>query len=135
MIHEEIDHETITNRIRFLTGNGEFKLAGILPYFHGKEMLFELRQIDLLMDFVPLYEFHKCVQRYNGHPKVKTFSCWDQFLTMAFAQLTYRESLRDIQASTRGGNQAVSLGHSLPRLAQYQSGSRLAHLRVGTKRQ
>lgn len=54
-----------------------------------------------LMDFVPRYEFHKCVQRYNGHHKVKTFSCWDQFLTMAFAQLTYRESLRDIQACLR----------------------------------
>jgi len=53
------------------------------------------------MDFVPRYEFHKCVQRYNGHHKVKTFSCWDQFLTMAFAQLTYRESLRDIQACLR----------------------------------
>ena len=55
-----------------------------------------------LMDFVPRYEFHKCVQRYNGQHKVKSFSCWDQFLTMAFAQLTYRESLRDVQACPRG---------------------------------
>jgi len=64
-----------------------------------------------LMDFVPRYEFHKCVQRYNGHHKVKTFSCWDQFLTMAFAQLTYRESLRDIQACLRAaGTKLYHLG-------------------------
>jgi len=63
------------------------------------------------MDFVPRYEFHKCVQRYNGHHKVKTFSCWDQFLTMAFAQLTYRESLRDIQACLRAaGTKLYHLG-------------------------
>jgi hypothetical protein len=54
-----------------------------------------------LMDFVPAYEFRKCVERYNGNYKVKNFSCWDQFLCMAFAQLTYRESLRDIQACLR----------------------------------
>jgi len=51
-----------------------------------------------LMDFLPSYEFRKCVERYDGHFKVQTFSCWEQFLAMAFAQLTYRESLRDIQA-------------------------------------
>jgi len=54
-----------------------------------------------LIDFIPSYEFRKCVARYNGNYKVKSFSCWDQFLTMAFAQLTYRESLRDIEASLR----------------------------------
>ena len=52
-----------------------------------------------LMDFVPIYEFRKCVKRYNGNHKIKTFSCLDQFLCMAFAQLTYRESLRAIEAS------------------------------------
>jgi hypothetical protein len=54
-----------------------------------------------LMDFVPSYEFRQCVERYNGNYKVKSFSCWDQFLCMAFAQLTYRESLRDIEACLR----------------------------------
>ena len=54
-----------------------------------------------LMDFLPPYEFHKCVERYQGHYKVKTFSCWNQFLCLAFAQLTYRESLRDIEACLR----------------------------------
>jgi len=63
------------------------------------------------MDFVPSYEFHKCVRRYHGHYKIKRFSCWDQFLTMAFAQLTYRESLRDIQACLRAaGSKLYHLG-------------------------
>jgi len=53
------------------------------------------------MDFLPIYEFHQCVQRYHGHYKMKSFSCWDQFLCMAFAQLTYRESLRDIETCLR----------------------------------
>ena len=51
-----------------------------------------------VMDFVPMYEFHKCVQRYSGNYKVQSFSCWNQLLCMAFAQLTYRESLRDIES-------------------------------------
>ena len=54
-----------------------------------------------LMDYVPLHEFRRCVKRYCGHHKVKSFSCWDQFLCMAFAQLTFRESLRDIEACLR----------------------------------
>jgi len=54
-----------------------------------------------LMDFLPQYDFSKCVERYHGNYKVKSFSCWEQFLCMAFAQLTYRESLRDIQACLR----------------------------------
>lgn len=54
-----------------------------------------------LMDFIPTYEFQKCVDRHNGSYKVKTFSCWDQYLSMVFAQLTYRESLRDIEACLR----------------------------------
>lgn len=54
-----------------------------------------------LMDFIPAYEFRKCVEQYNGNYKIITFSCWDQYLCMAFAQLTYRESLRDIQACLR----------------------------------
>jgi len=60
-----------------------------------------------LMDFLPVYEFHKCVQRYNGHYKVKRFSCWNQFLCMAFAQLTYRESLRDIEACLRSAQRKL----------------------------
>ena len=54
-----------------------------------------------LMDFLPSKNFRRCVKRYQGDYKLKTFSCWDQFLCMAFAQLTYRESLRDIEACLR----------------------------------
>jgi hypothetical protein len=54
-----------------------------------------------LMQFAPAHEFRKFVTRYRGNYKVKSFSCWDQFLCMAFAQLTYRESLRDIEACLR----------------------------------
>jgi len=54
-----------------------------------------------LMDYLPLKAFHRCVKKYHGHHKVKTFSCLDQFYTMAFAQLTFRESLRDIEVCLR----------------------------------
>jgi hypothetical protein len=50
-----------------------------------------------LIQFLSHNEFNRCVARYGGHKSVRSFSCWDQFLTMAFAQLTYRESLRDIE--------------------------------------
>lgn len=53
------------------------------------------------MEFLPIYEFRKCVERYRGNYKVKSFSCRDQFFCLAFAQLTYRESLRDIEACLR----------------------------------
>jgi IS4 transposase len=51
-----------------------------------------------LIEHLPHKEFHKCVARYRGDRYAKNFSCWDQYLAMAFAQLTYRESLRDIEA-------------------------------------
>ena len=54
-----------------------------------------------LLDYLPMHEFRKCVARYRGHHRIKTFSCWDQFLCMIFAQLAYRESLRDIVACLR----------------------------------
>lgn len=57
-----------------------------------------------LMNFLPLYEFRQCVKRYDGDYKIQSFSCLDQFLCMAFAQLTYRESLRDIEACLRAAH-------------------------------
>ena len=54
-----------------------------------------------VMDFLPMRDFQKCARRYRGNYKVQSFSCFDQFLSMAFAQLTYRESLRDIEACLR----------------------------------
>ena len=54
-----------------------------------------------LMDHVSRFEFQNCVARYEGEYKTSRFSCWDQYLCLAFAQLTYRESLRDIEACLR----------------------------------
>ena len=53
------------------------------------------------MEFVPTYQFQLCVDRYHGNHYVKDFSCWDQFLCLAFAQLTYRASLRDLETCLR----------------------------------
>ena len=50
-----------------------------------------------LIDSLPKYEFNRCVARYHGNQRIRSFSCFDQFLCMAFAQLAYRESLRDIE--------------------------------------
>src|SRR6266849_7914535 len=54
-----------------------------------------------LISFLPDREFRRCVERYRGDLRLRGFSCWDQYLAMAFAQLTYRESLRDIEACLR----------------------------------
>ena len=54
-----------------------------------------------VMEHLPLHTFRRCVQRYRGNHKIQSFSCLDQFRCMAFAQLTYRESLRDIEACLR----------------------------------
>ena len=54
-----------------------------------------------VMEFAPRYYFQKCVTQYKGNYRIRRFSCWDQFLCMSFAQLTYRESLRDIEACLR----------------------------------
>jgi transposase len=60
-----------------------------------------------LMEFVPAYEFRLFVDRYHGNYKVKSFSCRDQFLCLAFAQLTYRESLRDIETCLRAAGEKL----------------------------
>ena len=54
-----------------------------------------------IMDFLPKHKFRKCVDRYGGNYRTRSFSCFDQFMCMAFAQLTYRESLRDIECCLR----------------------------------
>jgi uncharacterized protein (UPF0248 family) len=66
---------------------------------HSGRMLF-----SQLIDFLPYYQFQKCVTRYHGDHRVRRFSCWDQFLCMLFAQLTFRESLRDIVACLRAAD-------------------------------
>lgn len=60
------------------------------------------RCFSQLISHLPDREFRRCVARYHGDRRPRGFSCWDQFLCMAFAQLTYRESLRDIEACTQG---------------------------------
>ena len=54
--------------------------------------------LSQLFDFVSKYEFDKCVDKYQGDYRIKSFTCWEQFIVMAFAQLTNRESLRDIES-------------------------------------
>jgi hypothetical protein len=54
-----------------------------------------------LTEYLPLTTFRRCVARYDGEHKIKRFTCLEQFLCLAFAQLTYRESLRDIEACLR----------------------------------
>ena len=54
-----------------------------------------------LLDFLPKKQFDRCVRQYHGNHRIKTFSCFDQYLCMAFAQITYRQSLRDIEACLR----------------------------------
>src|SRR5690349_12159023 len=58
--------------------------------------------LSRILELINRYEFDKCVSRYNGDHRVKTFSCWQQFIVMSFAQLSYRESLRDIEFCLSG---------------------------------
>jgi len=60
-----------------------------------------------VLDFMPLHTFRRCVARYQGDYKVKKFTCLDQYLCMAFAQITYRESLRDIEICLRAQEQKL----------------------------
>jgi len=70
-----------------------------------------------LMD-LPLAEFRRCVDRYDGDYKVQSFSCLDRFLSLAFAQLAPRESLRDIETCLRTHAPTLSHGPSGRHLAQ-----------------
>ena len=72
-----------------------------------------------LMDHMPSTTFHRCVVRYNGEHKVKHFSCLDQFRCLAFAQLTWRESLRDIEACLNAqASKLYRLGFRAPHIAR-----------------
>ena len=62
-----------------------------------------------ITDHLPFHIFRECVQRYQGESYVKRFRCLDQFLVMAFAQLTHRESLRDIESCLRAQNNKLYL--------------------------
>jgi hypothetical protein len=60
-----------------------------------------------VMDHLPMHTFRRCVERYEGNKAIKSFSCSDQFLCMAFAQLTWRESLRDIETCLRAQSEEL----------------------------
>jgi len=60
-----------------------------------------------VLDFMPMHTFRRCVARYHGDRNVRSFTCLDQYLCMAFAQLTYRESLRDIEACLHAQQQKL----------------------------
>ena len=67
------------------------------------------------MDYLPMYEFQKCVKRYSGDYRSRTLSCREQFLAMAFAQLTYREGLRDIETCLHSiGSKLYHMGFRNP---------------------
>jgi hypothetical protein len=72
-----------------------------------------------IMALLPMKQFHRCVDRYQGDHKVKDFSCLDQFLCLAFAQLTYRESLRDIESCLRAVRPRLyHMGFRCPRISR-----------------
>ena len=75
----------------------------LFPPLHGKgcEMYTGRIVFSQLMDFLPKRDFDNCVRRYGGNYQTRRFSCFDQFLCMTFAQITYRESLRDIETCLR----------------------------------
>ena len=74
----------------------------VWPRFEAKWRMNEGRTVfSQLCAHLPTSSFHRCVARYHAERYAKTFSCWDQFLCMAFAQCTHRESLRDIEGALR----------------------------------
>jgi hypothetical protein len=81
-------------------------MPGFMVFSHKKcERRFIVNQgqtiFSQVIDFLPWKKFRQCVNRYGGNYRVRSFTCYDQFLCMAFAQLTYRESLRDIECCLR----------------------------------
>ena len=72
-----------------------------------------------VMDHLPMHVFRRCVQHYHGNRRVRSFRCLDQYLIMVFAQLTYRESLRDIEACLRAQKSKLYHMGILTALTQY----------------
>lgn len=80
-----------------------------------------------LMEFLPRRTFQSCIARYNGHHNMKSFTCREQYLAMAFAQLTWRESLRDIETCLRahqGKLYHMGFKSAMPRRVRRTTGSR-----------
>ena len=90
-----IEKKLISWSLAFYTSAFPFRLE------RGRLMNSGKTVFSQLMGFLPLHQFRKCVLRSHGNHRVRSFSCLDQFFCMAFAQLTYRDSLRDIEACLR----------------------------------
>ena len=74
----------------------------LCPAWSGEQDMYAGQLVfSQVMEHLPMHTFRRCVQRYRGNRHVKSFTCLDQFLCMAFAQLTHRESLRDIEVCLR----------------------------------
>jgi len=73
-----------------------------------------------LLDFLPKKSFRTCVNRYKGNYRIRSFTCYEQFLCMAFAQLTYRESLRDTLLCLRAMHTANVVGYPIGTLLYRQ---------------
>src|ERR1700694_5712225 len=87
-----------------------------------------------LIDLLPHKEFQKCGARYRGDHYAKNFSCWDQYLAMAFAQLTYRESLRDIETCLGAvGGKLYNMGFRAGGGRVLRDGSRLHRFRAALR--
>ena len=69
--------------------------------FQGESDEYKQAYFSQVMDHLPLHTFRRCVSRYHGNRYVKKFRCYEQYLVMAFSQLTHRESLRDIEVCPR----------------------------------
>jgi hypothetical protein len=84
-------------------------LANVLSLIYRKNWLMNTGQtvFSQLIDFLPQKQFDKCVRRYHGNHRIKSFSCFDQYLCMVFAQITYRQSLRDIETCLRAMQQKL----------------------------
>ena len=82
-----------------------------VPHLFGLHHVFWQTRFSQLFDHLPLHSFRHCVRRYRGNHKLKSFHCLEQYLCMAFGQLTCRESLRDIEACLRAqGSKLYHMG-------------------------
>jgi transposase len=84
-------------------------LANVLSLICRKDWLMNTGQtvFSQLIDILPKKQFDQCVRRYHGNHRIKSFSCFDQYLCMVFAQITYRQSLRDIETCLRAMQQKL----------------------------
>src|ERR1700741_2171792 len=87
-----------------------------------------------LTDHLPWHALRRCVARYDGDRQVKRFSCLDQFRSLAFAQLTWRESLRDIEACLRAHGEKLSPWLPLPAGFAQHAGERQRRTRLADLR-